>query len=300
MNSLKKLFVSNILIAGLASSFVNPCSADGNKSLICSQDSKQKSKEKNKNDSQKINDLKPEKKEDELDNGLLKSLPEEKYSFLNTVGQKLASIKNLSGKQILKILVATSGLASSLVLANYILRKTNIFGIKSTEQITKEELQNKTSKENLSNENSEIRETNPKDIGQNVIEGENSTATSQGTTSNENIKNQETKSESIEKNDVKSEESSATKNMQSGKEDKKKDVTENRGGEKSNTKPLGVRRAESTLLCYGLFMVIYLYGVVVAALVESEIRNEKKVTPCIALSWLDVIGRSVTKLVANN
>ena len=300
MSSLKKLVVSSILMAGLASSFVNPCCAVKNKSLVCLEGKKQKSKEKDNKNFQKTDKLKLEKKKVELENGLLKSLPEEKYSFLNTVKQKLEPIKNLSEKQILKILVAASGLASSLVVANYILRKTNIFGNKITEQVTKEELQNKTSEENMNDKNSKIQGIKSKDAGKNDVKGEDSTATSQGTTSNENIKNQETKSESIEKNDVKSEESSATKNMQPSKENNNEDVTENRGGEKSNNKPLGFRRAESTLLCYGLFMVIYLYGVVVAALVESEIRNEKKVTSWIALSWFDVIGRSVTKLVANN
>jgi|GEM_PF-4558497 len=296
MGNFRKFVFSSILMAGLASSFVEPCFAQGNKSLIFSQDGKQKSKEKNKNDFQKINDLKLEEKEDELKNGLLKSLPEEKYSFLNTVGQKLASIKNLSGKQILKILVAASGLASSLVLANYILRKTNIFGIKSTKQVTQEELQNKTNEDTMGDENSEIQGVKSKSSGKNGVKDEDSAATCKETTGDENIKNQEKKSENTEKKDVKNEESNTTKNMQPGKEDNNEGVTENSGSEKINVRPLDNRKTGNTVLYCG-FAAIYVFGVIIAALVESEISNEKKVTPWIALSWLDVVGQSCSKLV---
>ena len=296
MGNFRKFVFSSILMAGLASSFVEPCFAQGNKSLIFSQDGKKKSKEKNKNDFQKINDLKLKEKENELKNELLKSLPEEKYSFLNTVGQKLASIKNLSQKQILKILVATSGLASSLVLANYILRKTNIFGIKSTKQVTQEELQNKTNEDTMGDENSENQGVKSKSSGKNGVKDEDSAATCKETTGDENIKNQEKKSENTEKKDVKNEESNTTKNMQPGKEDNNKDVTENSGSEKSNTKPLGVRRAENILLCYGFFMVVYLPGVVAAAIVEHKVNTNNAVTSWIAFSWLDAVGQSVKLL----
>ena len=254
-------------------------------------------KQKNSRESQKVSNLKPEKKEDKPDSELSKSLPEEKHGFLDVVGEKLVLIKNLSEKQILKILVTTSSLASSLIVTNYILRKTNLLGNKSTEQTAQEELQNETNEDTMGKENSKIQGTKSKGDGKNGVKNEDSAAATQKTTSNENIKNQEKKSKNTGKNDVQTEKASTKKNMQSGKEDNKKDVTENNNGKKSNTKPLGVRRGEKAVLYFGV-AAIYVSGVIIAALVEIEIRNEKKVTPWIALSWLDVVGQSVAKLVS--